>query len=613
MISQLQRFRTLIVALLVVVAIVFIPSDADEGVTGVSSGGPAGQLPSGPAGTLDTGPSDSGAEGSLSGTPGTSAAGSGVQAGGTSTGAGGGGPPTGPPAVVPDGSVVIGGVAYPGLGTEAALANPNCDPAPGTIRIPTFSAPRCVTQWPAGADNLGVTSQGVTADAITIVVFHTPSRTETPDDRQALAQFWPEIVEAFAHHYELWGRRIDLKIHDASGSDEVAQRADAVEVFNKYKPFMTIDPIIAARPAVIFSAEMAARGVIAWDHQPPWKDTQGLAPFRYGVGHDERLFAESIAEFAAKSLQGRPAQHAGDPAMQLEERKFGLIYPDTWDISFFNGAKEQFGLNVADQIAYRTEDITSYQEQSRVQMARLDQAGVNNILAAAELLYLPFATREATARNYFPEWTLTGWGVSDVTLGGRLYDPAQTANMFGIGPVPVLVEPVEDQVTSRYYAWHHGRPPDDNAAAGVAHLLLEQIFIGLQNAGPNLNPETYRNAMFAEPPKGGFWCKCVTSSASSFGRWIEKPWDDYSAWDHFVMKWWKTDESSQDEVGITAAGTFVMVNNGQQFIPGSYPTEEPPFFVNENFSHHMTVDQMPPQDKPQPYEHDESLHIIPPE
>lgn len=611
MLEQARRYRTLVVIVAAVAAIVFVPQ-RDGSVEGTAASGfaPGGRVATGGSGLTGTDPgavTSDAPSGARTGAGPASAAGGAAAPGGSR-----GGPVDEAAGVAPtqataDGSVAVNGVSYPGIGTEAALSNPNCDPATKLVKVPDYMAAPCVAKWPAGADNLGGTAMGVTREAIRVVLPYSRSDRETDEDVAARKQQLKEIFYPYVQHNELWGRKLDLQFFEMSGTDEVAQRADAIEIFNKFKPFMVLDLTIGARPMVVRSAELAARGVMAWDHQPPWKDSQALAPLRFGVGHDERLFAEHIAEFAAKSLQGRPAKWAGDASMTVQERKFGLIYPDTWDIAFFNEAQKKYNLQVIQKVEYKTGDLTTYQEQVRTQVSKLAAAGVNNVLNGGELLFNVFLTREANAQGYFPEWTLTGWGVSDVSLGGRLYDPVAAQHMFGIGPVPVLVTQA-DQVTNRVFAWEFGRQPESAATAGTLALLLQPIMRGLQGAGPNLSPNTFRNAMFAAPPSGGAWCNCVTSTAESFGRWIKKPWDDYSAWDDMTLKWWKADEQGPDEIGIEAAGLFVMVEQGKRYVPDTYPTGEPPFFVNENIAHHMSFETMPPQDRWPKYQHSETLH-----
>ena len=62
---------------------------------------------------------------------------------------------------------------WPGIGSKAALAAPDCDPATGYLRLPSkiFNLP-CVPLWPAGADNGGATASGVAADTIKVVVYY---------------------------------------------------------------------------------------------------------------------------------------------------------------------------------------------------------------------------------------------------------------------------------------------------------------------------------------------------------------------------------------------------------------------------------------------------------
>src|SRR5262245_44982057 len=59
-----------------------------------------------------------------------------------------------------------------GVGSSAALNNPDCDAETGRIKFPTLAAPQCVKPWKNDADNGGATAQGVTKDAIKVVVLY---------------------------------------------------------------------------------------------------------------------------------------------------------------------------------------------------------------------------------------------------------------------------------------------------------------------------------------------------------------------------------------------------------------------------------------------------------
>ena len=129
--------------------------------------------------------------------------------------------------------------AGPGIESKAALSAPNCDPETQRIEVQWYAAPPCVRPFEEGDENGGATAQGVTADSIDVVVLVPPAdkdRSSTNggikdyatgenglstdavvDENAIAAQFW-----------ETWGRTVEYEFVQATGTDEAAQRADAV-------------------------------------------------------------------------------------------------------------------------------------------------------------------------------------------------------------------------------------------------------------------------------------------------------------------------------------------------------------------------------------------------
>ena len=155
------------------------------------------------------------------------------------------------------GSAAAGGTLSrndPGIGSAQALKNPQCDPTVKRIRFQTYSAPLCVKAWKDGADNGGATAQGVTKDKILVVVLWNLLNPEQAGDRSGLytnqatgrndldgaVMALVDQNEMYKHVYETWGRDIEFKFVKSTGTDETAQRADAVAV-NAMKPFAVID------------------------------------------------------------------------------------------------------------------------------------------------------------------------------------------------------------------------------------------------------------------------------------------------------------------------------------------------------------------------------------
>ena len=98
-------------------------------------------------------------------------------------------------------------------------------------------------EWKEGDDNGGATAQGVTKDSIKVVVLWN----ELPPDQIAMAGVYTNQAtgrnepgggrasaidenEVFKHVYETWGRTVELEFVKSTGSDETAQRADALAI-----------------------------------------------------------------------------------------------------------------------------------------------------------------------------------------------------------------------------------------------------------------------------------------------------------------------------------------------------------------------------------------------
>jgi hypothetical protein len=146
------------------------------------------------------------------------------------------------------------GIAATGALTAQALKNPNCDRTTGRFKFQFYAAPPCVKTWKKGADNGGATAQGVTKDSIKVVVLwhELPSATITGEvgvyTNQATGKNEPGAARAalldenemFKHVYETWGRTVEYQFVESTGSDETAQRADALAI-KAMKPFAVLD------------------------------------------------------------------------------------------------------------------------------------------------------------------------------------------------------------------------------------------------------------------------------------------------------------------------------------------------------------------------------------
>ena len=159
-------------------------------------------------------------------------------------------------AVGSGGEAIAGKAVGAGVGSKEALAQRNCDPNTGRIKFQFYGAAPCVRPWSDGDDNGGATAQGVTADSIKVVVLVPPADKDRASTNGGIKNqatgangLSKDAVldenAVLAHSYETWGRTIEYEFVEASGTDETAQRADAVGVIAK-KPFMVLDTALYA-------------------------------------------------------------------------------------------------------------------------------------------------------------------------------------------------------------------------------------------------------------------------------------------------------------------------------------------------------------------------------
>src|SRR5207302_166784 len=169
----------------------------------------------------------------------------------------------------------------------------------------------CVVPWPKGADNGGATTPGVTADKIKVVVTYGDGAN---DNRQA----WLDALEPFQRFYRTWGRTVDVTFYKNTGTDEVAQRADAVAIANT-KPFAVwIGSPFNVRVLV---DELAAKRIIVLGSQVPVKDALNTPGYMWGDAlPGPEPYLAYAAEYAGRRLVSKAARWAGDATMRAQPR-----------------------------------------------------------------------------------------------------------------------------------------------------------------------------------------------------------------------------------------------------------------------------------------------------
>src|SRR5436309_322121 len=112
---------------------------------------------------------------------------------------------------------------------------PNCDTTTGRVKIPTVYAPPCVQQFTG--KNGGSTSQGVTGDAVKVVVYTGDPQKDpllagqiraagASLDLEPIRQTWQGYVDIYNKMFEMYGRKISVEFYLATGpgSDTTAAK-----------------------------------------------------------------------------------------------------------------------------------------------------------------------------------------------------------------------------------------------------------------------------------------------------------------------------------------------------------------------------------------------------
>ena len=491
-------------------------------------------------------------------------------------------------------------------GVEVAW-DERCDTETGKLAIQWFFAPECYA--PFEADNGGETTRGVTAETIKVVQYYGPDddpiinylsdAVAVTDTNAQSEQTARDMLGMFEQFYEFYGRTIELEVYESTGlaNDEVTARADAVRIAEDFEPF-----VVLGGPALTsaFADELAAREVLCiacTPGQPPeWHAERD--PFVYGITMGATQSRAHATEFISKQLVGGNADFAGDEAFQGQPRAFGHVWisssPESPTIAAaFEADLAEGGATVVESLPYTLDPGTIQAKASQI-IAKLKASGITTVILVADGTAPRDFTKEATAQEYFPEWVVAAPTLSNYTAFGRTYDQTQWANAVAVASYPAV--PVTPEISGYYalYEWFMGT--EAPAKDTVTLVLSNYGFIAgvFQTVGPNLTPETFRDALF----EGGGTTPALTEPLLTYGDKDIWPGTDYNGIDDASLMWWDPTAVGPDEIRKEGTGMWAFVDGGKRYLPGEWPTE------NRLFDPEGAVtiyDVPPPEETPPDY------------
>ncbi len=513
----------------------------------------------------------------------TPSAGATPSAGGSSVGGigtSGGGGATTPAAAAPVGPGAAGGNgegAVPAPGTAGATGDTShCTEDGRQFGITRRGGPPCVAAWPDGADNGGATYTGVTAETIKVVYF-----SSEPNEQvnavlapQGLATSEEEFLEALGAYveflnakYELYGRQVVVErvVGDCPTSppDFDACIAAAQEVV-KMQPF-----------AVVWNTSLydavfdvwARNGIVTLggNHFDERYFTQ-RRPFRYDYAMSGTQSADHISEYYCKKMAGQPASHAGrviHPTIGGREtvRKLAVVTPEI-EANVLNAQRVQAAVAACGggdvPILTYESDIERGAEQTRAVVAKLIDEKATTVACMCDPIAPAFLTKGLSGNRYVPEYLIPGLGLIDYDKLGRLYDSEIMAHAFGPSHLG-LNQPLDDADSARVWqaTGREGHPCGQNGC-GTTWEQIWLLGLGLQGAGPNLNPLSFEQGVLSFPGSGG----TPDLPLYAFGQ------GDYTALsDAKEVYWSNTAPSSIDG----QPGSYVPVAGGKRHQLGQWP------------------------------------------
>lgn len=425
-------------------------------------------------------------------------------------------------------------------------------------------------------DNGGATYRGVTATEITIAarLAGLPDFSAAPSDSGPAASFSikPEeikrtlegLAEYFNSRFQFYGRKLKMVFFDGKGNfntelqggGQEAVEADAVKAAEEIKAFGDIIAISAP-----YSDALARRGLMAFG--APYMSQEWMKarrPYAWSATTDCTFIQQSVSDYVNKRLAGKPAKYAGGD-LKGKKRTTAILAPENpWYQQCVEAGEKvarEAGYPNQARIAYKL-DFNTLSNQAASIIAKLKSEKITSVICGCDPAIPIFLTSKAQEQGYFPEWIITGAGFIDLDVLGQLYQQDQWSRSLGvsfIGPLQPL------RATTGYNAFKAVRPNEEpSSLVDILYYNMYLLAIGVQHAGPQLNPETFERGMYAWPGGSG-----------PAGTWKFTPGRYTPTQDAREIYWDRNAVSPQNK----EKGSYVDPAPGKRFRPGGWPATDP--------------------------------------
>jgi hypothetical protein len=324
---------------------------------------------------------------------------------------------------------------------------------------------------------------------------------DTNADNQRTLQ---ALADYFNSHFQFYGRKIVLHFFTGQGSlanelqgygqataEADAQTAKSLGVF--------ADLTAESEP---YATALWHQGILGFgDPYLPNFWHQQHAPFDWSVATDGTKVATGAANYVLNKLcpAGSPAAYAGGNLKNAPRKVAGIapeneLYKVSADVF-----KQVLGPCDSGQYYYQL-DLGTESQQAANLVAQLKAGGYTTIVCGCDPIFPVYLSGQAAQQGYFPEFVEIGAALVDQDYVGQLYNQQFMAHTIGISPNAPTVPYTQ---TLGYAAYKTQRTDEPSFFVNLIYEQMDMLAIGIQMAGPNLNPQTFQTGMFNFPPKQG--------------------------------------------------------------------------------------------------------------
>lgn len=426
-------------------------------------------------------------------------------------------------------------------------------------------------------DNGGATSPGVSETEIRIALAPDLSGTasgqecgEIPETAETgeggAIRTYRVLRDWFNENLELYGRRLRFfyacAAQGTEGEEAAASRVVAMKGFDAFGAigeFNQTIPQEAKRNGIVYMGNVVVVGD-SWYRK--------LTPHVWGSRAHSTRAVNMGSEYLCRRLHGNLPFPTGDNLIDYTQpRTFGILA--LADAS----TRESVDLMVEQmrtKCGAEPEVVAEYNLDDNLQglgsaMAKLSSARVSTIVFMGEILTLPAQAELANEQQYFPEWyTMGAGGFETSILLARAVSPRQWQNAFGFSFEEIPRRPRSTPCYRAYRSLDPENDPENSVCEILFHSMLF-MFGAMQEAGPNLTPETWSRALEAA------FTRPATPEWSMSGGFTST---DYTYGDFAVELYWDPLATHPDG----QPGAYVYLNNGVRFLQDDIPTGQPPVF-----------------------------------